>query len=608
MRRALLLLLLPTLALAADDPARRRAIESNLATEVAIEGVQGKTLAARMKELGVPAVSYAVVENGQIVLAAAYGEADLASGRDATTSTLFQAASISKPVTAMGVMELVERGRLSLDAPVNTILRSWQLPENELTATTPVTLRLLLSHSAGTTVHGFPGYAPDEKRPTTAQILDGKPPANTAAVLVNLAPNTRFRYSGGGTTVVQAAVTDHTGIAFPTFMRNTVLRPLGMKASTYEQPLPPARRTEAATGYRLGGREVEGKWHVYPEMAAAGLWTTPGDLARVIIEIQNALSGRATSVLTIDAARHMITQRFPTSPDEGMGIGFGVGQRGGAGYFSHGGANEGFRAILIGTADGSHGAVVMTNSDSGGRLMNEVVDTIAREYQWPGYSAQPLRPASLGDPDAERFAGRYELESKELVSIRRSNGRLEVLDLTTGWQPLYPLADRTLARADRDARYALEADGLTVIADATSKSSKSFTARRLAADAGPSGNELIAAGRIDEALAAYREAFRNDPKSVPEGSINNAGYGFLNAGRTREAIAILQLNTELYPASANTYDSLADALTVAGETDRAIAAYEELLRRVDADPTADANTKAMLESLAASRMKELKKP
>ena len=607
MRRALLLLLVPTLAFA-SDPARQRALESNLATAVAIEGVRGQSLDERMKQLGVPAVSYAVVENGKIVLAAAYGEADLAAKREATPSTLFQAASISKPVTAIGVMELVERGKLSLDAPVNTILRTWQLPENELTAKTPVTLRLLLSHSAGTTVHGFPGYAPSDKRPTVAQILEGKPPANTAAVVVNLAPNTQFRYSGGGTTIVQAAVTDHTGLPFPTFMRNTVLRPLSMTASTYEQPLPPARRNEAATGYRLGGREVEGKWHVYPEMAAAGLWTTPSDLAKVIIEIQNALAGRPTNILTIDAARHMITQRFPTAPDgsEGMGIGFGVGQRSGVQYFSHGGANEGFRCILIATADGSHGAVVMTNADSGGRLMNEVVNTIAREYRWPGYSADPLRPASLGDPDAARFAGRYELESN-VISIRRHDGRLEVLDPITGWQPLYPLADRTLARADRDVRYAAGADGLTVIADATAKSSKSSTAKRLAADAAPGGNELIAAGRVEEAMAAYREAFRKDPKSVPEGAINNLGYGFLNAGRTKEAIAVLQLNTELYPASANTYDSLADALIVAGETQKAIAAYEELLRRVDADPSAEANTKAMLKALAESRLQELRK-
>ncbi|HEX8154459.1 MAG TPA: serine hydrolase domain-containing protein, partial [Thermoanaerobaculia bacterium] len=245
---AALLLLLPTLAFADA----KRAIETNLATTVAIAGVPGKPLEARMKELGVPAVSYAVVEDGKVVLAAAYGDADIASGRRATPNTLFQAASISKPVTAMAVMELAERGTLSLDAPVNSLLQSWKLPDNDLTAATPVTLRMLLSHSAGTTVHGFRGYARDEQRPSLVQILNGQPPANSPAVVVDIPPNTQFRYSGGGTTIVQQALVDRTSLAFPDFMRRTVLQPLGMSASTYEQPLPAARHSIAATGYALG--------------------------------------------------------------------------------------------------------------------------------------------------------------------------------------------------------------------------------------------------------------------------------------------------------------------------------------------------------------------
>lgn len=124
------------------------------------------------------------------------------------------------------------------------------LPENELTAATPVTLRLLLSHMAGTTVHGFPCYTHDAQMPTLAQILEGQPPANTRAVVVDLAPNTKPRYSGGGTTVAQAALVDHLRLPFPDLMRRTVLQPLGMTSSTYEQPLPWSRRAEAATAYK----------------------------------------------------------------------------------------------------------------------------------------------------------------------------------------------------------------------------------------------------------------------------------------------------------------------------------------------------------------------
>ena len=602
-RTLLLLLLLPTLAYAQTQ---RRAIETNLATAVAIEGVKGKSLAERMKELGVPAVSYAVVEDGKIVLAAAYGMADLASGRAATTSTLFQAASLSKPVAALGVMELVERGKLRLDEPVNTILRSWKLPENELTAVTPVTLRLLLSHSAGTTVHGFPGYERTAQRPTVNQVLDGKAPANTKAVVVDLAPNTKFRYSGGGITVVQAAVADHTNTDFPTFMRRTVFQPLGMTRSTYEQPLPASRRAEAATAYRLGQNEVEGKWHVYPEMAAAGLWTTPSDLAKVIIEMQNALAGKPTKLLSIDAARHMVTPRFNLSPDTFIGLGFFIEQRGDARYFTHGGSNEGFRCVFMGSVDGSKGAVVMTSSDTGSRLMNVVLNTIAREYDWPGFDTTPLKTTTLSDADAERYAGRFELESKEVVAIRRDGGRLGIIDLTTGWQPLYPLADGTLARSDRNLRYALTADGITLIQNPTSSEPKRLLARRLPADAAPTGDELLAAGRIEEAKTAYRALFREKPASLPEPALNNAGYGFLNAGLVDQAVAILELNTEFYPTSSNTYDSLADALIAAGQTDRAIVAYEELLRRLDADPTPSADIKELLRHNAKKRIERLR--
>ncbi|HEX7708857.1 MAG TPA: serine hydrolase domain-containing protein [Thermoanaerobaculia bacterium] len=233
MRRmpALLLSLLLTFAAAADDSLKRARIEANLVTTVAIEGVAGPSLLEQMRELGVPAVSYAIIENGRVVTAVAHGVADLQSGRPATPDTLFQAASISKPVTAMAVLDLVEEGKLRLDDPVNSMLRSWRLPENELTAATPVTLRLLLSHSAGTTVHGFPGYAIDAPRPTLAQILSGEPPANTVAVQVDLAPDTKFRYSGGGTTLAQAVLIDRSGLTFPELMRRTVLGPLGMRSS-----------------------------------------------------------------------------------------------------------------------------------------------------------------------------------------------------------------------------------------------------------------------------------------------------------------------------------------------------------------------------------------
>jgi len=596
---AALLLLLAPLAFA-DDSARQRAIAADLGTSVPIAGVSGRSLADRMKELEVPAVSYAVVEKGKVVLAAAHGDADVAASRRATASTLFQAASISKPVFAMGVMDLVERGKLSLDAPVNSLLRSWQLPENELTTATPVTMRMLLSHSAGTTVHGFPGYEIDETRPSIVEVLNGTAPANTAAVVVDAAPNRKFEYSGGGTTVAQVAITDQTGLPFPTFMRRTVLEPLGMTSSTYEQPLPESRRMLAATGYNFGGREVHGRWHVYPEMAAAGLWTTPTDLTRVIVEMQNALAGRPTRVLSMDSVRHMLTPRFP---GEQIGLGFFVEPHGGAAYFTHNGQNEGFVSLLIGSADGAHGAVIMANSDSGGRLLGELAAAIGREYGWPGYTSTPLRTQTLDESVAAQAAGRYVLPSDEGISIRRAADHFEVLDLLRGWQPLYPIDGGVLARADRDVRYVVSGDRLTITSNTLDSRAKEVVASRAAADSQPGGDELLAAGSLEPALTTYREMFRTKPASVPAAKLNRMGYTYVLTGRDAEGIALLQLNTELYPGVANTWDSLAEALLIAGDVERARVVTEEELRRIDADASANASAKAALRRAAEKRLR-----
>ena len=172
------------------------------------------------------------------------------------------------------------------------------MPENEFTKDKKVTLRGILSHSAGLTVHGFPGYAVAGPVPTLVEVLDGAKPANTGAIRVNVVPGSLWRYSGGGFTVMQQMIIDATGKPFPEFMRETVLAPLGMTSSTYEQPLPADRQSHAATGHYPDGRPVAGKWHVYPEMAAAGLWTTAPDLARFAIGVQRALASTSNAVLS----------------------------------------------------------------------------------------------------------------------------------------------------------------------------------------------------------------------------------------------------------------------------------------------------------------------
>jgi CubicO group peptidase (beta-lactamase class C family) len=228
-----------------------------------------------MEVYKVPGLSVAVIDNFKIVWAKGYGVTEAGTTTPVTTKTLFQAGSISKPVAATGTLYLVEHGKLSLDEDVNRKLVSWKVPENEFTKDQKVTLRGLMSHSAGLTVHGFPGYAVDEPVPTLVQIFNGEKPANTAPIRVDIVPGTKFVYSGGGVTIEQQLVMDVTGKPFPQFMRETVLDKIGMLESTYQQPLPPARAVLAASGTHTDGKVVRGKWHVYPEMAAAACGLHP---------------------------------------------------------------------------------------------------------------------------------------------------------------------------------------------------------------------------------------------------------------------------------------------------------------------------------------------
>ena len=232
--------------------ARAARVEQGLLPGVVIAGrpLPVKALAARMADLKVPGVSVAVINGGTIEWARGYGVAETGSATPVTPRTLFQAASISKPVAALGALRLVERGQLSLDQDVNERLTSWKVPENEFTKQEKVTLRRLLSHSAGLTVHGFPGYAADAPVPSLIQVLDGVKPANTAAIRADILPGSVWRYSGGGFTVMQQLVIDVTGRPFPALLADLVLVPVGMTDSTYEQPLPESRRAAAASGHR----------------------------------------------------------------------------------------------------------------------------------------------------------------------------------------------------------------------------------------------------------------------------------------------------------------------------------------------------------------------
>jgi CubicO group peptidase (beta-lactamase class C family) len=422
--------------LTAQPPAeieqRIQHIQNAILPPVIVRGEQPAVnkLADRMAALHVPGVSIAVIHDGRIEWARGFGVTRI-GGPAVTPDTLFQAASISKPVTAMAVMHIVESGKLDLDTDVNQYLKSWKVPANNFTEKTKVTLRALLTHTAGVTVHGFPGYASDAARPSVLQILNGEKPANTPAIRVDMAPGTEWRYSGGGFVITQVLLQDVTGQAFPTLMHDLVLAPAGMTRSTYEQPLPQNRLAEAAMPYRSDGQPVPGGPHVYPEMAPAGLWTTPSDLARFAMEIQNALTGKSKAVLSAATARAMLVPG-----KNNWGLGFGVGGSAAHPYFTHGGANEGFQCNMVAYNTGD-GAAIMTNSDSGGQLAGEILRTIAHEYGWPDFQPAENAVSKVDDPKVQaRYVGAYQMAPGVNMLITMAGSQLMT---KLGNQPAVPI-------------------------------------------------------------------------------------------------------------------------------------------------------------------------
>ncbi len=379
------------------------------------------SLHSRMNYFHTPGISVAVINDGKIEWARGFGMRNLNSSDSVDINTLFEAGSVSKPVFALGVMKLKEEGKLDLDKDVNQYLKSWKVPANG--DWQPVlTLRQLLSHTAGLTVHGFPGYQKSENIPSVPQILNGAPPANTNAVKVNMMPGTGFRYSGGGTTVAMLSVMDHLGKPFPTIMRETLFDPMKLTYSTYEQPLPADKEAMASTAFPWKGNAIPGGYHVYPEMAAAGLWTNPTELATLAIEVQKALEGKS-SFYKKETIDEMLT---PQKVMNGIGIGFFLESKGDSARFGHNGWDEGFVANFIAYRKLGKGVVIMVNSNEGYEIMDELIRAIAKEYNWPDFT-RTGRQSSEATGDIEPFVGTYKSSDSVEIKIINLNNRLQLV-------------------------------------------------------------------------------------------------------------------------------------------------------------------------------------
>jgi CubicO group peptidase (beta-lactamase class C family) len=388
------------------------------------------SLNSQMAEHHVPGVSVAIIHNGAIEWAGGFGVKEL-GGDPVMAETLFQAGSISKPVTAMGALHLVQEKRLSLDADVNSELRAWKIRDSAAAHGKPVTLRELLSHTAGLNVTGFAGYAADARVPTLLEILDGRKPANSPAIELQNEPGREWSYSGGGYAVVQQLVIETGREDFVKFMRDTVLVPLGMTFSTFEQPLPANRQRQAAHPYGSDGVAIVEGAHTHPELAAAGLWSTPSDLARFAIEIQRSLQGKANHVLSKELTREMLTRGQGS-----WGLGLEVGGASSDPFFRHTGQNAGYESYLVAYANRGDGVVVMTNAQGGTQIAAAIVRSVALAYHWPN-----LRPAihtliTVDRTVLAHYVGTYDLSGNAIAVVLDGNQ----LNLQAGGhgEPIYP--------------------------------------------------------------------------------------------------------------------------------------------------------------------------
>ncbi len=400
--------------------ARIRRVEAGLVIEPPVWSQEGEpaTILERMEYHRVPGLSVAVINGERIEWARGYGVLEAGKEEPVTTESIFQACSISKHVAMVGTLRLIQEGMLDLDEDANRYLKSWKLPPNG--GWQPrVTLRQLLGHTAGLVYNWYRGFRRGEPVPTLLDVLEGRPPANTPPVRVMMLPGSRFRYSGSHYSVLQQLLVDVTGTPFPELMRALVLEPLGMNDSNYDQGYPDTRPESVAVGHYTGGGPVYGKWRVIPEMAGAGLWTTPSDLARLALEIQRAHQGRSSQFL----GKEFVDEALRAQIEDGFGLGTQLEGKGESGRFGHSGGNIGYACLSTAYTERGFGAVAMTNGEDGWAVIQELFRAVAREYAWPEY--EPRREVGQIETRVyESYTGEYDLRPGYSLSIGQREGML----------------------------------------------------------------------------------------------------------------------------------------------------------------------------------------
>ncbi|MEM6631480.1 MAG: serine hydrolase domain-containing protein [Bacteroidota bacterium] len=434
-------------------------LENSLLPAVAVAGEApiSFSLLDRMKHYKVPGVSIAVIQDGKLLWAKGYGVTNTETGQAVDENSLFQAGSISKPVAAMGALRLVQEGKIGLQTDINSYLTRWKVPENRFTKQKPVHMQGLLSHTAGMTVHGFPGYTQSDEFPSVETVLNGE--GNTPAIVPDTLPGTFMRYSGGGYTVAQLAVEEVAEKPFADFLESAVLSPLEMSHSTYAQPLPQALHGNASAAFDSEGNMAEGLWNNYPELAAAGLWTTPTDLAKFCISIYESYSGLQEKVLSREMVKTMLQ---PVKEEYSYALGLGTYRKGDTLFFGHGGKNRGFTNNMKASATHGMGIIIMTNADKGGNLAEEIMRGADLLYQWGIPKQKLVKPYPLSQSEINAVKGSYRLDlpgvNDYLIEVKVGDSGLWIYDPQGTDNHLIPTSSLEFFDSDSGSSVSFEVD------------------------------------------------------------------------------------------------------------------------------------------------------
>lgn len=505
--------------------AQIKQFENNLSGRVIINGKPDNIL-DRMAYYKVKGVSIAVIENYQLVWAKGYGWADEKEKRPVTPSTLFIPGSISKTFNAIGVLKLAQEKKLDLNTDINTYLKSWKFPYDSISKGKKITLKHLLSHSAGLSFHGSDGYSRTAKIPTLQQILEGQPPSSSLSVRSEFEPGLYHQYSNGGIVITQLMVTDITKQPYEKFMYNNVLKPLGMTNSFFNQPPPNDKLHLIATGYNEDGTALATKYNIIPEQAAGGLWTTPSEVSKFIIETQLAMEGKSTKVLSSEMTNLQLT---PTV-DEVSALGIFIDKRKNTKYFTHDARNYGYFGVYYGSMEGGNGVVVFANSYNVG-LLPEIANSIASVYKWKDFYT-PVYKNEISVPESilKKYTGVYLYEGKLASVFKKQDGYYYYAD---------GIASKMLFSSDLD------------FFNQEFPSEKSFILDGF-------GNVTGYARKLNgvERLPATK-VVSVDTIKAKQGELNGIGWHLLETKRFADAILYLKRATELEPNDNGAINNLA---------------------------------------------------